>query len=52
MKKVDEKMEKLKFEMLEKMKRRGEQLLDSDSQIELVKVTVTEINPPAPNPQV
>ena len=50
-KKVDEKMEKLKFEMLEKMKRRGDQLLESEQPIELVKVTVTEINPPAPTPQ-
>ena len=42
-------MDKLKFEMLEKMKRKGQGMEDSPS-IELVKVIVREINPPAPNP--
>lgn len=43
-------MEKLKFEMIEKMKRRGQSLLgdESSASVELVKVTVTELNPPAP----
>ena len=42
-------MEKLKFEMIEKMKRRGTSLLtdESSSPIELVKVTIQELNPPA-----
>ena len=44
-------MEKLKFELLEKMKRRGT-ALENDGQSDLIKVTVQEINPPAPNPQV
>jgi tetratricopeptide (TPR) repeat protein len=51
-KKVAEKLEKLKFEMIEKMKRRGQSLLsdETSASIELVKVTVTELNPPAPLP--
>jgi hypothetical protein len=43
-------MEKLKFELLEKMKRRGT-ASENDSQSDLIKVTVQEINPPAPTPQ-
>lgn len=50
-KKVAEKMEKLKFELLEKMKRRGT-ASENDSQSDLIKVTVQEINPPAPTPQI
>ena len=49
-KKVAEKMEKLKFELLEKMKRKGT-ASENDTQSDLIKVTVQEINPPAPNPQ-
>ena len=44
-------MEKLKFELLEKMKRRGT-ASENDSQSDLIKVTVQEINPPAPTPQI
>lgn len=43
-------MEKLKFELLEKMKRRGT-ASENESQSDLIKVTVQEINPSAPTPQ-
>ena len=41
-------MERAKGEMLEKMKRKGAAYLDdvTESNIELVKVTVQELNPP------
>ena len=50
-KKALEKMEKLKFELIEKMKRRGT-ASENESQSDLIKVTVQEINPPTPTPQV
>jgi hypothetical protein len=43
-------MDKLKHEMLEKMKRKGQAIELESSSIELVRVIVKEINPPAPNP--
>lgn len=67
-KKVLEKMDKIRTEMLEKMKRKGHMLLnqqndlenDDDDEdgiptpkpdLELIRVTVQELNPPAPSVQ-